>query len=125
MRARLVGLVALLLVSGCANPSPTSTAVSCPHTGAPPVLRVDLSASFLSSPGHVIWPKDEGFAPGILSAVIQPGQLLDRYGDTAGKFFSPKGTGYRERALPYNCRGYVSGDPAIARPGWYCCSVVR
>ena len=31
-------------------------------------------------------------------------------------FFSPKGTGYRERALPYVCRGYAYNTYRVVQP---------
>ena len=105
MQTIVPSLFAGLMLAACAVEPPRTA--SCSHRGPEPVLRPDLPARFESSPGHIIWPADDGFAPGTLPVTIQPGALLDRFGDNAGRFFSPKGTGYRERSLPYVCQGYA------------------
>ena len=114
MRIPTAGLIATVIVAGCAA-VPPQTAL-CTHNGSPPVLRADLPAQFENSPGRVVWPPNDGFAPATLPVIVQPGALIDRFGDSAGKFFSPKGTGYRERALPYVCRGYTYASYKVAKP---------
>jgi Tuberculosis necrotizing toxin len=114
MRICFAGLLVALMVPACTT-APPQTA-SCNHSGPLPTLRADLPATFETSPGHVVWPPDDGFAPATLPAIIKPGALLDRFGDGAGTFFSPKGTGYRERALPYVCRGYAYATYRVAKP---------
>ena len=117
MRALISGLLAPLILAACAVvPPAATTTASCTHDGAPPVLRVDLPAAFETSPGHVVWPPNDGFTPATLPVTIQPGALLDRFGDGAGKFFSPKGTRYHERALPYVCRGYAYTTYRVVKP---------
>ena len=114
MRTLFPGLLAPLVVAACAAVPPQTA--SCTHSGPPPVLRPDLPAAFESLPGRIVWPPNDGFAPGTLPVAVQPGALLDRFGDNAGRFFSPKGTGYRERALPYVCQGYIYATYRVAKP---------
>ena len=114
MRILIAGLLAPLMLAACAAVPPQTA--SCAHNGSPPVLRADLPAGSETSPGHVAWPPNDGFAPATLPVVVQPGALLDRFGDGAGTFFSPKGTGYRERALPYVCQGYAYATYRLAKP---------
>jgi hypothetical protein len=120
MRSLVLYLLAPLLFAACATHSPPQTAVApaslCVHDGAPPVLRTDLPTSCLVSPNHVKWPGDDGFAPGTLTITVPPGALLDRYGDGAGNFLSPKGTTYEARALPYVCRGYAYTTYRVVKP---------
>jgi Tuberculosis necrotizing toxin len=111
---RFLGLLAPLVLAAC-TAVPTQTA-SCTHSGPPPVVRADLPAAFETSPGHIVWPPNDGFEPATLQVVIQPGALLDRFGDNAGRFFSPKGVGYRERALPYVCHGYAYATYRVMKP---------
>jgi Tuberculosis necrotizing toxin len=114
MRTFIPGLLAPLMLAACTAVPPQTA--SCAHNGPPPVLRADLPAEFESSPGNIVWPQNDGFTPATLPVVIQPGALLDRFGDNAGRFFSPKGTGYRERALPYVCHGYAYSTYRVVKP---------
>jgi hypothetical protein len=117
MRTFIPSLLALLILAACAAVPPAATTMaSCTHDGASPVLRANLPVAFETSPGHIVWPPNDGFAPATLPVIIQPGALLDRFGDGAGTFFSPKGTGYRERALPYVCHGYVYNTYRVVEP---------
>jgi Tuberculosis necrotizing toxin len=117
LRTLILGLIAPLILAACAvAPPPATITASCTHNGPPPVLRADLPAAFETSPGHIVWPPNDGFAPATLPVTIQPGALLDRFGDSAGTFFSPKGTGYDERSLPYVCRGYAYTTYRVTQP---------
>jgi hypothetical protein len=115
MRSFLISLLAPLMLAACAVPPPATT-TACTHDGPPPVLRTNLPVAFEPSPGHVVWPPNDGFAPATLPVIIQPGAVVDRFGDGAGTFFSPKGTGYSERALPYVCRGYAYHTYRVLQP---------
>lgn len=110
----VLSIFAPLLLLACATVQPQIA--SCTHTGLPPVVRADLPAGSETSPGNLKWPSNDGFEPGTLPVIIQPGALLDRYGDNAGRFFSPKGAGYRERALPYVCQGYAYMTYRVMKP---------
>ncbi len=123
MRTFAVILLASAFLEACAGAPPNAVtapppilAVACAHDGPPPVLRRDLPVTFVKTPGQILWPPNNGFAPATLPVVIQPGALIDRYGDGAGRFFSPKGTGYADRALPYVCRGYVYHTYRVMQP---------
>ena len=115
MRTLFLSFFTPLILAACA-PMPSTVTASCVHDGPPPVLRADLPASYQPSPGHVVWPQNDGFAPATLPVTIQAGALLDRFGDRAGTFLSPKGTGFRERALPYECRGYAYTTYRVVQP---------
>ena len=121
---RLAALsVAVLLIAGCAEKSPGAPAAVvtagpyvCKHEGSPPKLRNDLPASSYTADHQINWPKDNGFDPPQLKVVIQPGELVDRFGDTCGTFLSPEGASYRGRALPYQCQGYAYTVYRVLKP---------
>ena len=57
---------------------------------------------FNQSTGSTIYPEANGFVDGVYeNEVIQPGEIIDRYGSNGtGQYFSPGGTSFEERALP-------------------------
>ena len=53
--------------------------------------------------GDFIYPPNDGFAGKIEDVILVPNDeinLIDRYGKTTGRYFSPVGTSFEERALP-------------------------
>ena len=117
MKTLIPSLLVPLMLAACAGaPLGATKTASCTHDGPPPVLRASLPAGAETPAGDIKWPANGGFAPATLSVVLQPGALIDRFGDGAGTFFSPKGTGYRERALPYVCNGYVYHTYRVVHP---------
>lgn len=113
----------LLLIAGCAAKTPDApTTVAgagpyvCKHTGSPPKLRSDLPASAFTADRQLNWPKDDGFDPPKLKVTVQPGELVDRFGDTCGSFLSPEGASYAGRALPYQCQGYAYTVYRVLKP---------
>jgi filamentous hemagglutinin len=66
--------------------------------------ELGISAKWVKSDGGLRWPeKTDGFLNGVYQdATLQPGTVIDRYGSENGKFFSPLGTPFEERALPAN-----------------------
>jgi hypothetical protein len=46
------------------------------------------------------YPSDGGFAGAPVTVTLEAGQVLDRFGSNSGRFLSPYGTAYAERALP-------------------------
>lgn len=109
----------LLALAGCvapqvapmANPpaatAPTATTKAAAPTGLPPLgppFRPDLDPKWRDGTGAIRWPGDDGFAAMPVLLVLQPGMLIDRFGQETGHFFSPKGAGYGQRALPYVCK---------------------
>jgi hypothetical protein len=118
----MVIAAAILLVSGCAAKTPdasTTVASSGPYkctAGPAPKLRTNLPPDSFKPDGQLNWPKDGGFDPPKLKVVVQPGELLDRFGDTCGTFLSPESASYRGRALPYECRGYAYTVYRVLKP---------
>jgi hypothetical protein len=115
------GLV-LLMLAGCVAPQ-RATQATTPTTAAstplPPLaapFRPDLDPKWRDGTGAVRWPGDDGFAAVPVLLVLQPGMLIDRFGKETGRFFSPKGAGYGQRALPYICAGYPYHVYRIDRP---------
>jgi len=125
--------LAILLIAGCAAKAPdTSTPntlapntpatvasaspYQCKHTGSPPKLRTDLAPASYKADGQLNWPKDDGFDAPKLKVVVQPGELVDRFGDTCGSFLSPEGASYGGRALPYQCAGYAYTVYRVLKP---------
>jgi filamentous hemagglutinin len=47
-----------------------------------------------------IWPPNRGRIGPVESVELQPGFMIDRYGLPRGKFVSPQGTPFSDRALP-------------------------
>lgn len=50
------------------------------------------------------WPGNRGFSGVPSHVVLKPGTLIDRYGGNNGRFLSPHGTAFEERALPARYR---------------------
>jgi hypothetical protein len=115
--------LAILVIAGCAAKAPDTPATVassgpyvCKHEGTPPKLRSDLPASSYAADHQINWPKDNGFDPPKLKVTVQPGELVDRFGDTCGTFLSPEGASYRGRALPYQCQGYAYTVYRVLKP---------
>ena len=105
-----IALVFLLLLGACAEPPPL-----------PPSARRDLSPEWVV-PGGYRWPPNDGFEGRASFVVLPPGVLLDRFGAETGRFFSPRGAGFRGRALPTVCANmpyfvYRVATPLLVRVG--------
>ncbi|WP_270998536.1 glycohydrolase toxin TNT-related protein [Listeria seeligeri] len=69
------------------------------------------STEFLDEAGNIKWPEADGFVvdkagkPIMVDADLKAGQIIDRYGDSIGRFTSPVENGqvldYDTRGLPY------------------------
>jgi hypothetical protein len=63
------------------------------------------------------WPNETGAVEGSESPrELQPGTILDRYGTDQGKYMSPRGTSYPERALPASSLGGEYHQYKVVRP---------
>lgn len=49
--------------------------------------------------GSAIWPANNGFAGEVENTTLKVGDIIDRYGAEGGKFTSPQGVSFSERAL--------------------------
>jgi len=100
---RRIGLVHIatlsifLLLAGCASQQPTASDNACPATGTQMCLRPLLAPNWLN------WPPGDGSQGDTSEITLAPGTLIDRFGGDGGAYFSPKGTPYGQRALPYVC----------------------
>jgi Tuberculosis necrotizing toxin len=70
-------------------------------------LREDLGPEHFKPNGEVDWPNDNGFAVPATQSTLKPGTVIDRYSEFAGSndggfYFSPEGTSYKARSLPYD-----------------------
>lgn len=70
-------------------------------------LRDDLGPEHFDSQGNLKWPEPRGFAGPPVPMTLERGTIIDRYSPLPGNldrgsFFSPAGTPYAERALPYD-----------------------
>jgi len=54
----------------------------------------------LKPDGSWDWPGNGGFHGDSVDIAHQTGDLLDRFGDSGGRYLSPSGTSYAERAIP-------------------------
>jgi len=52
--------------------------------------------------GEMMWPKNNGFTSEPEISTLQPGSVIDRFGDENGNFASPVGTSFNSRSLPIN-----------------------
>ncbi len=50
--------------------------------------------------GCAIWPSNNGFTGEVKETTLKAGDIIDRYGPESGKFTSPQGISFSERALP-------------------------
>jgi Tuberculosis necrotizing toxin len=96
-------------------PPPPPLASTVPNH-LPPGVRPNLSARWLDPRGNLAWPPDDGFAAVPAGVVLPPGMLIDRFGATTGRFFSPKGASFDARALPYACETQVYTAYRVERP---------
>ena len=99
----LAGLLGLGLLGACEAPQspPATAAVAAPVL--PSYLRQDLYPAWVDAAGNIKWPPNAGFAAAPTPATLPPGELIDRFGNETGNFFSPKGESFDARALPYVC----------------------
>jgi hypothetical protein len=97
-----------LVLAGCAGP-----------VERPGWVRPDLDPAWVSG-GGVRWPPDDGFKGAAVPIVLPAGVLLDRFGPDTGRFLSPKGAGFRARALPTVCatQPYSAFRVALPLPVW-------
>ncbi|MCQ4119490.1 TNT domain-containing protein [Rhodococcus tibetensis] len=91
---------------------------------------VALSREFLErgevDPEDLKWPDSKQYPDGFSSptdrhpAVLEPGARIDRFGDPNGRFVSPEGVPYHERALPPSNleRGYHRYEVLREIPVW-------
>jgi hypothetical protein len=99
-------LLTLLALAACATPlSPPASP-----------FRADLGREWRDDQGAIRWPADDGFAAAPVLMVLEPGMLIDRFGQETGRFFSPKGAGYGARALPYICAVLVYHVYRVEKP---------
>jgi hypothetical protein len=70
-----------------------------------PTLRPGLADKWLTPNGQPLWPPNDGFAEPPVSDTLMPdgpNAIIDRYGGPGGTYFSPVGTPFKNRALPYD-----------------------
>ncbi len=59
----------------------------------------DDMSKYKKPDGSWDWPPNKGFAEPPVEKVLEPGTVLDRFGENGGRFLSPAGTPYDARAL--------------------------
>jgi hypothetical protein len=78
-----------------------------PPPGFPANLRYELVPKWIkwvADKAQISWPPDDGCAAPPIAQSLTPGQMIDRFGNEFGTFFSPRGESFRSRAVPYVCR---------------------
>jgi len=106
---KLLPAILLLWLSACAAAPVASFSL-------PPDARPDLPQKWLSGDARYAWPPRDGFAESPVLVILPPGTLLDRFGGNSGRFLSPKGAGYKARALPYTCATLTYTVFQVLRP---------
>ena len=109
-RARAMALVLAATLAGCghsAPPPPPPPVVQPPPApppapARPPGLRPDLAAHWIGPDGQLQPPPDDGFNAPPVQSTLQPGRLIDQFGDP-GRIFSPKGEPFAQRSLATQC----------------------
>jgi len=110
--AAVAASVLLLAFSAC-------TPVGQAPTGFPDTLRWDLVPKWIQwvdNKAQITGPPNDGCAAAPESKTLAPGDMIDRYGPEGGSFFSPRGEGYRARAVPYVCAKMDYRVYRVARP---------
>jgi hypothetical protein len=79
------------------NAAPRDLA-NCPPANA----RPDLSLQWLNVRCQYRFPPNDGFNGPARDMTLQPGDLVDRYGQPGGSFLAPPDASYEARALPYD-----------------------
>ncbi len=62
--------------------------------------RLGVDPKWVEPNGDVRWPPNDGFNGPPTQTTLQPGTRIDRYGSPNGKYLSPAGTPFDQRALP-------------------------
>lgn len=58
------------------------------------------SGKWVDVNGGIIWPKNNGFIGAPQKEILPVGARLDRHGGDSGRFLSPVGTPFEQRAIP-------------------------
>lgn len=74
------------------------------------------AANWKKPDGTPWWPGNDGFAGTSVKETLQPGTKFDRYGGKLGKFASPEGTSYSQRALPPGSENSVYKVYEVIKP---------
>ena len=125
------------LIGGCVAlcPAAAGAAVAegaAAHATLGPALSaaVDFSAGFLigtaseklingtseTDPASESYPPNDGFLGQPVPATLQPGTLIDRYGSSSGRYFSPAGTPFENRSLPSELANSHLTTYVVAKP---------
>jgi len=79
------------------------------------------TASIKSLPTSTVWPPHRGFSSGIIKRkFLPPGEIIDRYGSSWGRFTSPHGTPLPARSMRINNLNSVNAgfvEPWYGQPG--------
>ncbi|WP_170152067.1 glycohydrolase toxin TNT-related protein [Vogesella indigofera] len=66
--------------------------------------------------GALVWPKSNGFVDLPKLENLKPGIRLDRYGGDSGRFLSPAGTPFEQRAIPNASKNELYKVYEVVRP---------
>jgi hypothetical protein len=84
-------------------PPPVAAAPAPPPAPVrPDWVRPDLDLKWLATDGQLQDPPNDGFDAPPVHSTLQPGRLIDQFGGP-GRYFSPKGEPFPQRALPSIC----------------------
>lgn len=89
-----------------------------PATEDSPALRDDIkdNPEFVDENGKPKWPENDGFVSEPQSETLEPGTIVDRYGNPDGRFTADAGTAYEERSLPYDRDSQIHYEFEVASP---------
>jgi hypothetical protein len=67
-------------------------------------------------PSHVEYPPNEGFLGEPTTEYLRPGDIVDRYGTSGGKYLSPTNTPVEMRYLPPNTNTNLYNQYKVVKP---------
>lgn len=79
-------------------------------------IRPDLADRWKDAAGKPRWPNEDWSGGLNVTILLLPGTVIDRFGCDDGKHFSPQGTPFAARALPYDCTRESYRSYRVLRP---------
>lgn len=79
-------------------------------------VRADLTDRWKDANGNPRWPNEDWSGALNVTILLMPGTEIDHYGCDNATRFSPQGTAFSARALPYDCASEPYRRYRVAKP---------